>query len=245
MTERARPIAPLEGRALHEAAHGSAVREMFDRIAPTYDLLNRTLSVGLDARWRKSAVAELRRAPPGALLDLCAGTMDLTGLLADRFPRERIVALDLSREMLQRGQAKAPRAETLVGDALALPFEDGAFAAVVCGFGMRNVADLARAVAEVRRVLAPGGIFVTLDAFRPAHRVARWIHGAYTGVLFPAVGGIISGDRAAYAYFVESVAGFVTRGAYERILQDRGFVRVRGRDLMLGAASIAVGEVAT
>jgi ubiquinone/menaquinone biosynthesis methyltransferase len=216
---------------------------MFDRIAPTYDVLNRTLSAGMDATWRRRAVRKLDGAPQGPLLDLCAGTMDLTALLVKEFPSRRVVALDLSPEMLRHGRVKAPRAERIVGDALDLPFRDGELAGVVCGFGMRNVADVPRAVAEVRRVLRPGGIFVTLDAFRPAHRLARWIFGAYTRLLFPAVGGAVSGDRAAYAYFVESVAGFVTRVTYEGILQDGGFSRVRGRDLMLGAASMTVGEV--
>jgi ubiquinone/menaquinone biosynthesis methyltransferase len=238
-----KPIAPLADRVDHEASHGKAVRDMFDRIAPTYDMLNRTLSVGQDVAWRRRAVRELETAPAGPLLDLCAGTMDLTALLVRRFPGARVVALDLSPEMLRHGRSKAPGAETVVGDALDLPFGDGEFAAVVCGFGMRNVADVPRAVREVRRALGPRGVFVTLDAFRPAHRAARWIHEVYTRVLFPALGGVVSGDRAAYAYFVESVAGFVTRADYERILRDAGFARVRGRDLMLGAASMTVAEV--
>jgi ubiquinone/menaquinone biosynthesis methyltransferase len=216
---------------------------MFNRIAPTYDVLNRTLSLGQDVRWRKRAVRELRSAPAGAVLDLCAGTMDLTRLLLQKHPRERVVALDFSPEMLRLGEPKARGAETVVGDALALPFEAGEFAAVVCGFGMRNVADLERAVREVKRVLRPGGVFVTLDAFRPRGPVARWVHGAYTSRLFPALGGDVSGDRAAYSYFVDSVAGFVTRPAYEGILREAGFGRVRGHDLTMGAASIAVGEV--
>jgi 4-hydroxy-3-polyprenylbenzoate decarboxylase len=240
-----RPVAALAERTDHEVDHARGVRSMFDRIAPTYDLLNRAISVGLDRRWRARAVGLLRGAPHGARLDLCAGTMDLTKLLAERAPDERVVALDFSEKMLARGRSKASRAEVVVGDAMCLPFEDAEFAAVVCGFGIRNVADPARAVAEVRRVLRPGGVFVTLDSFRPATGLPRLLHGAYTKSVFPALGFAFARDRAAYSYFVESVAGFVTRPRYEAILRDAGFSRVSGEDLVLGALSLVRAEVAS
>jgi ubiquinone/menaquinone biosynthesis methyltransferase len=220
-----------------------AVRAMFDRIAPTYDTLNRLMSAGIDKRWRIRAVRELRDAPPGALLDLCAGTMDFTVLLADAFPERRLVAADFSKSMLDAGRTKAPRAETVVANAMEMPFKDAEFAATVCGFGIRNVSDPRRALADVKRILAPGGIFVTLEFFRPTRTATRAFHAAYNRFVLPTVGGLVSGDRGAYSYLAKSMEGFMTRSEYEVALRDAGFVHVRAFDVTLGIASIVCAEV--
>jgi ubiquinone/menaquinone biosynthesis methyltransferase len=237
------PIADLHARRGEEGTHGPAARRMFDRIAPTYDTLNRLLSAGIDGRWRARAVAELARAPSGAVLDLCAGTLDLTRLVARARPEERVVAVDFSAAMLERGRHKAPRAEVVVGDAAALPFADSEFAGVVCGFGMRNLADPRAGAREVLRVLRPRGLFVTLELFRPRRMVSRAFHRAYASLVLPRVGGWLSGDRGAYQYLAESMAGFLEREEYERALAEVGFTRVTGFDLTLGVASIVVAEV--
>jgi ubiquinone/menaquinone biosynthesis methyltransferase len=240
--ERTMPVAEADARRGVEAAHETAARGMFERIAPTYDLLNRLLSAGIDTRWRQQATRAVCAAPPGPLLDLCAGTLDLTAQLVRRRPGDRVVAVDFSPAMLEAGRRKAPGAETLVADALALPFEDATFAGVVCGFGMRNLADVARGVREVRRVLRPGGVFVTLDLFRPASVFSRAFHAAYAKVVLPSVGGVVSGDRGAYRYLAESMAGFLSLVEYESLLRESGFTRVRGEDLTMGIASIATAE---
>jgi ubiquinone/menaquinone biosynthesis methyltransferase len=218
---------------------------MFDRIAPTYDSVNHVMSAGIDRRWRTRTVAQLAGGGAGPVLDLCAGTMDLTALVAAARPDDRIVALDFSPGMLDRGRAKVPRAETVVGDATALPFADGEFAAVVCGFGMRNLSDPRAGAREVRRVLQPGGVFVTLELFRPSRLATRAFHRAYARVVLPALGGWISGDRGAYEYLAGSMAGFLTRQEYERTLEEAGFAHVTGFDLTLGVASIVRAEVGT
>jgi ubiquinone/menaquinone biosynthesis methyltransferase len=239
----ARPVAEVSLRPKDETAHTNAVRAMFGRIAPTYDLLNRVLSGGLDGAWRKRAVAALAGAPDGATLDLCAGTLDLTALVDRARPGGRLVAADFSEEMLARGTKKAPRAEIVMADAHSLPFQDGEMAAVICGFGVRNLADPARAVCEVKRVLQPGGVFVTLEFFRPDNGATRAFHRAYASVLLPLVGGVLSGDRGAYAYLASSMQGFWSRAEYEAELALRGFTRVSSDDLTLGVASIVRAEV--
>jgi ubiquinone/menaquinone biosynthesis methyltransferase len=237
------PIAELDARRGEEATHGSAARRMFERIAPTYDLLNRLMSAGIDRRWRARAIAEVASAPSGPVLDLCAGTMDLTAMLARERPHERLVAVDFSPAMLEAGRRKAPRAEVVVADATALPFADGEFAAVLCGFGMRNLADPRAGAREALRVLRPGGVFVTLELFRPTRAATRAFHRAYASVVLPTVGGWLSGDRHAYEYLARSMAGFFTREEYERALAEVGFGRVRGVDLTLGVASVVSGQV--
>jgi|HubBroStandDraft_1064217.scaffolds.fasta_scaffold02554_8 ubiquinone/menaquinone biosynthesis methyltransferase len=236
------PIADLSARRSEPDAHHAAARGMFERIAPTYDVLNRILSAGTDRLWRARAVAEVLRAPRGAVLDLCAGTLDLAAAIAERRPLERIVAVDFSPAMLARGAHKAPRVEAIVADALHLPFDDRSFVAVVCGFGMRNLADLTLGLREVRRVLGPGGVFVTLELFRPSRVAARALHRVYASALLPAIGGLVSGDTKAYEYLARSMAGFVSRTEYEDALRGTGFSPVRGVDLTLGVASLVCAE---
>jgi 4-hydroxy-3-polyprenylbenzoate decarboxylase len=233
-------------RAEAPAEHAEGNRAMFDRIAPTYDRMNRFMSLGIDRRWRARADEMLRpyvdraraRTAKPAVLDLCAGTLDLAALIEATFPDARVVACDASEKMLALGRAKVAHVESVVGDALALPFEDGSFAAVICGFGVRNLADLQRGIREVRRVLAPGGVFVTLELFRPRGVASRLVHGAGLRYALPTLGAAIAKDREAYAYLAESMDGFVTRERYERLLLQEGFASVDAVDLTLGMASI-------
>jgi ubiquinone/menaquinone biosynthesis methyltransferase len=237
----AAPIPEVAARRGEEASHGGAARGMFERIAPTYDLLNRLMSAGIDRRWRSRALEMTRSAPAGAALDLCAGTMDLTAMLAAGRPGERVVAVDFSPAMLDAGRRKAPGAEIVVADATALPFADATFAVALCGFGMRNLGDPVAGMREVLRVLRPGGVFVTLELFRPERLVTRVFHKAYAEVVLPAVGGLVSGDPAAYRYLARSMAGFLSRAEYERALVGAGFEQVTGDDLTLGIASVVRG----
>ena len=236
------PIPELDERARHGTDHERAVRSMFDRIAPTYDLLNRTLSAGVDVSWRKKAVAELARAPEGTILDSCAGTMDLTQMIARAYPQRKVIAADFAAQMLEAGKHKAPEVERIVADAMDLPFERASMAAVVCGFGMRNLADTPRGVHEAHRVLTPGGLFVTLEFFQPSKLTSRAFHATYAKLVLPTVGGIVSGDREAYSYLARSMEGFLRRPEYEALLVKMGFRRVVGRDLLFGVASLVVAE---
>ena len=234
-----RPVARLDERK-DAPGHASANRAMFDRIAPTYDVLNKLMSFGIDRGWRAKAIVLLGqgRADVGPVLDLCAGTLDLSAMVEEAFPGERIVACDFSAPMLERGKDKVSRTERVVGDALALPFEDASFGSVICGFGMRNLADLRAGIREARRVLRPGGTFVTLELFAPKLLRTRAVHAAALRTALPVLGAVVARDRDAYAYLAESMAGFVTRAQYEALLVEEGFEAVTATDLTMGVAAI-------
>jgi 4-hydroxy-3-polyprenylbenzoate decarboxylase len=236
------PVARLDARK-DAPQHASANRAMFDRIAPTYDLLNKLMSFGIDKRWRNKAVAAIGRSGDrvGPVLDLCAGTLDLSALLEQTFPTERIVACDFSANMLECGKDKVTRTERVVGDALALPFDDATFGAIICGFGMRNLADLRAGVREARRVLRPGGTFVTLELFAPKLLRTRAFHTAALKSALPVLGAVVARDRDAYSYLADSMAGFVTREQYETLLREEGFETVSASDLTMGVAAIVTG----
>jgi ubiquinone/menaquinone biosynthesis methyltransferase len=242
LAQAAEPIADVHARRSDEAGHARAARGMFERIAPTYDVLNRLMTAGIDRRWRARAIREIAGAAPGPVLDLCAGTLDFTALLQQVRPGDRVVAVDFSPAMLEAGRRKAPGAEVVVADAANLPFADGTFAAVVCGFGMRNLPDPMAGAREVRRVLRAGGVFVTLELFRPTWAATRAFHAAYVRRVLPAIGAFVSGDRVAYRYLARSMAGFLTRDEYEAGLRGLGFAHVRGFDVTFGVASIVRAE---
>jgi demethylmenaquinone methyltransferase / 2-methoxy-6-polyprenyl-1,4-benzoquinol methylase len=224
-----------------------AVRSMFDRIAPRYDLLNRVLSGGIDGLWRKRAVDTLA-APAGArVLDLCTGTADLLIEALRRAPGTRGVGLDMSIPMLARAAGKlaraglAPRAGLVAGDAQALPVRDGAFDGALVGFGIRNLGDAAGALKEMRRVLRPAGRLVVLEFSTPGGLVGA-LYRAYSRAVLPRLGGWISGDRAAYAYLPASVARFPTPSEFGALMERAGFVRVRWQPLTGGIAHVFEGE---
>jgi ubiquinone/menaquinone biosynthesis methyltransferase len=232
-------IADVSARSQGGAQHALAVRSMFDRISPTYDLLNRLMSAGIDRRWRARALAELERElPAGALLDSCAGTLDLASAMEAHFAERRVLAADFSREMLVRGQGKVARAALAVGDAMRLPFGSGALAGMSCGFGMRNLSDPEQGLAEALRVLKPGGVFVVLELFRPSTPLMRAFHAVYARFVLPTLGRLISRDREAYRYLARSMRGFFTRGEFEALARKVGFSSVSGEELSFGIASL-------
>lgn len=227
------PVAGDPGRA-------PAVRDMFARIAGGYDRANRVLSFGIDRWWRKQALAELGPKVSGDVLDLCAGTLDFSAMLAGR--SQSVTALDFCQEMLDAGRAKAPHATLVCADARELPLASGTFDAVVAGFGLRNVPEPHRALAEVRRVLRPGGVFVCVDFFQPQGFLARAMDRSYNRVVLPIVGGMISGDSSAYRYLADSMAAWTTRSGFEGMCRDAGLVDVTGRELFPPIASLVVAK---
>lgn len=209
-----------------------AVREMFDTIAPRYDLVNRVMTFGLDVRWRKRAVKELALAPANRVLDLASGTGDLCIDLA----RAGLVpiSVDLSFGMLAADRSGAARVQA---DILRLPFPDAAADGVTCGFALRNLVDLAQFFEEIARVLRPGGRVALLDASQPENRVMRWGHGIYFGKVVPKIGGLLS-DPGAYRYLPRSLAYLPPPDEMLRLLRDAGFTDERRRLLAGGAAQL-------
>lgn len=235
----------LEARNAEVAeSHASAVRLMFDRISPTYDLLNRLLSLGIDRRWRTRALGELARAlPTGPLVDVCAGTLDLSAAMHARWPGRDLLSLDFARDMLLAGRGKLPLGATvcIIADARQLPIASQSVAGVICGFGVRNVSEPSSALREMARILKPGGVCVVLEFFRPSNVFSHVFHALYGGVLLPLVGRVVSGDGQAYSYLSRSMQGFMSRREFEQALRAAGFERVESQDLSLGIASIVRG----
>lgn len=230
----------------HADDHARAVRSMFDRISPRYDLLNRLLSLGIDRSWREEAIRQLLdRLPRGPVGDLCAGTLDLSrslerALAPDTRP---LLSLDFSAEMLIRGQAKvSTRTRLVVGDSMALPLASGSMAGLVCGFGFRNLADPVQGLREAFRCLKPGGSLVVLEFFRPARLDTKLFHRIYASVVLPTVGSVVSGDQRAYKYLAASMEGFLSQAEFAKAMTDVGFRSVRAVDLTLGVASILRGN---
>lgn len=228
------------------AAKRTFVRGMFSAIAPRYDLLNRLLSLSLDRFWRRRALQELRweREPGGMYVDLCAGTLDVAAALAHRPGFSgRVLGADFAEPMLRAGREKIVRdvVSPVVADALELPLKDAAADGAIVAFGIRNVSDLDAALREVHRVLARGARFVILEFTTPRQRLVRAVYHFYFHHVLPVVGGILSGNRAAYRYLPESVAQFPAEEELGARMRAAGFADVRWTSLTMGVAAIHVG----
>lgn len=210
-----------------------AVRDMFDRIAPVYDLMNRAMSLGLDVRWRRMTARGAVR-PGDRVLDVCCGTGDLA--LADREAGGDVTGLDFSERMLARARRKSDAIEWVRGDATALPFSDEAFDAVTVGFGVRNLEDLESGLRELARVLRPGGRLGCLEITRP-RGVLRLFFRAWFDGLVPLVGKVLPGGSA-YTYLPASVRRFPGPEDLAAAMERAGFSSVRWK--LLGGGIVAL-----
>jgi demethylmenaquinone methyltransferase/2-methoxy-6-polyprenyl-1,4-benzoquinol methylase len=212
---------------------------MFDGIAPRYDLMNRLMSAGQDARWRRIAVRSLGTLPPGPLLDIGTGTGDLALALRRQAPGRTVIGIDLSPAMMQvaaeksRGRLRLARA-----DVVRLPFPDRTFAGIATAFTLRNVADLPAALAEIRRVLRPDGRFACLEITRPGDGLLGSLFTRYFHSVVPRAGALVSGRPAAYRYLPASVDRFITGDELARAVRAAGFTRVHTRRFWPGAVTI-------
>jgi demethylmenaquinone methyltransferase / 2-methoxy-6-polyprenyl-1,4-benzoquinol methylase len=211
---------------------------MFDRIAPVYDAMNRVMTVGLDLRWRRLAATSVVR-PGDRVLDAACGTGDLA--IADRAAGAlTVTGLDFSERMLARARRKAPTLEWVVGDLLELPFEAGTFDAATVGFGIRNVSDLERGLAELRRVLRPGGRLAVLEITRP-RGLLKPFFSLWFDRIVPALGRVLPGG-AAYSYLPASVARFPVAEELASMMGRAGFAEVEFRLLAGSIIALHTGK---
>jgi demethylmenaquinone methyltransferase/2-methoxy-6-polyprenyl-1,4-benzoquinol methylase len=224
------------------------VREMFSRLAGRYDLVNDIMSAGLHRKWKRDTVRLALEGRAGRLrvLDLCSGTGDLAFLAEAAAPGAAVTGADFTLPMLlvarKRCAAASGRSRFAQADALRLPFRSGTFDAITIGYGLRNVADLPRALSEMRRVLAPGGRLVVLDFGKPSNPVAGWLYQGFLRTVMPAMGWLFHRDPETYLYIPQSLAKFPAQKGVEELMRAAGFVRTRHENRLLGTMGLNVGE---
>lgn len=227
-----------------DAAKTEQVRDMFDNIAPAYDLMNRAMTAGIDRRWRACAVRMIARHAPRDILDVATGTGDLAIVLARRIRPRSVTGIDLSEGMIAIGRDKVRHAGldgtvTLrQADCLDLPFADSSFDCVTVAYGVRNFERLADGYREMARVLRPGGLLCVIELSTPQGRLVRPLYNLYTRYLIPAVGRIISHDTRAYSYLPQSIAAVPQRDDMCALMQGAGLTCARWRQLTFGTCCI-------
>ncbi|MFP9099952.1 bifunctional demethylmenaquinone methyltransferase/2-methoxy-6-polyprenyl-1,4-benzoquinol methylase UbiE [Flavobacterium sp. RHBU_24] len=219
------------------------VARMFDNISGNYDGLNRVISFGIDIKWRKKVLAMVSAKNPKTILDIATGTGDLAILMAQT-NAPQIIGADISEGMMEVGRKKVAekglesRVTLQYGDSENLPFEDNYFDAITVAFGIRNFETLEKGLAEILRVLKPGGIFVILETSVPTKFPFKQGYNFHTKVLLPLIGRLFSKEGSAYTYLGESAAVFPFGEALNNILRKIGFIDVKAMPQTMGVATI-------
>lgn len=232
----------------NDAAKTGQVREMFNSIAPAYDVMNRMMTLGIDTIWRRKAVDMVGKYNPRRVLDVATGTGDLAFLIDKRLRPEQLLGIDLSEGMLAIAREKAlqmgvaDRLSFAVEDCLSLSLPDNSYDAITVAYGVRNFENLKQGFAEMYRVLAPGGVLCVIELSTPEHFPMRQLYKFYTYTIIPLVGRIVSRDKQAYSYLPRSVAAVAQGEEMLDIFRSVGFKNCRLRRLTFGACTIYMGE---
>ena len=222
------------------------VEQMFDDIAAKYDLLNRSLSMGIDVQWRKKTINSLKEVSPKSILDVATGTADLA-IEALRLNPEKVVGVDLSAQMLEFGQRKlekknlTDKIKLVKGDSEKLPFSDRSFDAVTVAFGVRNFENLQSGIDQMYRVLRPGGKIAVLEFSKPKGFPFKQVYNFYFSYILPTLGGAVSKSKDAYTYLPESVKHFPEGEAFTAYLHQAGFKNTTIKKLTFGICSLYTG----
>ncbi len=232
-------------KGVDNESRAQAIQEMFSAIAPRYDFLNRLLSLGIDRGWRRTLVRIALREENKAILDVACGTGDVSLELRQKAPRARIVGLDFSQAMLDLAQVKIDHAqagiELVAASAEELPFSPADFDLLTIAFGIRNVVDKKKALAEFYRVLKPHGRLAILEFSQPQTAWLRALYNFYFFKVLPLVGGLFA-RRSAYRYLPDSVAKFPGQDEFSGWLKEAGFRQCRYHSLTFGIATLYLAE---
>ena len=232
-----------------EKGKKAQVTEMFNNISGSYDFLNHTLSIGIDKIWRKKVINILKKHRPSNILDIATGTADFA-IQSVQLKPNKIIGIDISEGMLNIGKQKIIKKKLnhliklQVGDSENLNFEDNSFDAITTGFGVRNFENLDKGLAEMYRVLKPGGINAVLEFSMPRKFPVKQLYNFYFLKILPFLGRIISKDQAAYTYLPESVKAFPEGEHFLEHMKTAGFKNLKVKSLGMGIASIYTGEKA-
>ena len=224
------------------------VSKMFDNIAPYYDFLNRLLTLRIDVLWRKKAISLLKESQPKRILDVATGTADVAIMMSKQLNAEEIIGMDISKEMLAVGQKKIEKKglenhiKLEYGDSENLSYTDNSFDAVTVAFGVRNFEDLEKGLAEIKRVLKPGGQLVILEFSKPTVFPFKQGYNFYFKYILPNIGRFTSKDPKAYEYLYRSVQAFPDGDAFLNILNKTGFNNTQCTQLSLGICSIYTAQ---
>lgn len=233
---------------MNTSTQHEAISSMFDGIARQYDALNHILSLGLDYRWRRAAIRQVVAIRPQSVLDLAAGTGDMSLILLKRYKPTKLCCADLSPEMLARGKRKLTRrhydsfTQFVRCTAEALPFPEAEFHAVMIGFGVRNFADIPQAMREVARVLTEHGRLVVLEFSMPRRGIFALLYRFYLRILLPLFGGLISGSFKAYRYLPSSMERYTRESPLPVAIKAAGLHTIATVPLSGGAVLLTVAE---
>lgn len=234
-------------RDVPEADKAGLVQGVFTSVASRYDVMNDVMSVGVHRLWKDTMMDWLAPRPGQRLLDVAGGTGDIAFRFLKRAPRAEAMVLDLTASMLEAGrtraeaEAMAGRIDWIVGDAMALPFEDNSFDVYTISFGIRNVTRIADALSEAYRVLRPGGRLMVLEFSQIPNDALQWAYDKYSYNVIPRMGEVIANDRDSYQYLVESIRKFPDQETFAAMIREAGFGQVKYRNLSFGIAALHSG----